>query len=134
MNKICTTCNIEQPIENFHKAKTKKDGYSYTCKLCRQLYHKKHYENNTHNYKQNANDQKNKIKVFLNNYKQTLQCEICKESRHYCLDFHHIENNKEYNISDMAGRGVSINTLMNEIAKCQILCKNCHAEIHFKEK
>jgi len=38
MKKICSTCKIEQDIENFSKNKTKKDGYSYQCKGCRSVY------------------------------------------------------------------------------------------------
>lgn len=38
MNKICRDCNIEKPIEDFHKNKQMKDGYLNSCKLCRKKY------------------------------------------------------------------------------------------------
>jgi len=33
--KICTKCNVERDIKDFHKDITKKDGYYPSCKYCR---------------------------------------------------------------------------------------------------
>jgi len=33
--KICATCKIEKEINEFIKDKTEKDGYTYSCKICR---------------------------------------------------------------------------------------------------
>lgn len=37
MNKICTKCGEEKPLENFHKDKVSKDGYRSQCKTCRNV-------------------------------------------------------------------------------------------------
>ena len=34
LNKICSTCKLEKPIECFHKYKKSKDGYTHRCKNC----------------------------------------------------------------------------------------------------
>ena len=37
--KECTICKKEKSSEEFHKDKTKKDGYKNQCKSCRKKYH-----------------------------------------------------------------------------------------------
>jgi hypothetical protein len=34
MIKLCSKCKILQPIDNFYKQKSTKDGYQYQCKSC----------------------------------------------------------------------------------------------------
>jgi len=38
----------------------------------------------------------------------------------------HINGEKESNISIMSSSGYSIETLKEEISKCEIVCSNCH--------
>ncbi len=129
--KYCTTCNIEQPIDNFHKNKNKKDGHSYKCKSCTKLYHKRHYENNKKSYADQAKEYKEKSRDYVRDVKMSSKCSLCEEDRWFCLDFHHIDTNKEHNISDMVKNRYSIDRIKEEIKKCMIVCKNCHAEIHY---
>ena len=72
--------------------------------------------------------------IWLKEYKKNLQCINCSENHIACLDFHHInKNNKESSVSNMVGIGNSVETIMKEIEKCIVLCKNCHAKIHYSE-
>jgi hypothetical protein len=34
VNKTCNKCNLDKPLNEFHKKKQRKEGYSNTCKLC----------------------------------------------------------------------------------------------------
>lgn len=34
MNKICTGCHEEKPIDQFHKRQYNEDGYNHRCKVC----------------------------------------------------------------------------------------------------
>jgi hypothetical protein len=43
--KPCTTCLIEKPLTEFHKAKRESDGYCDTCKDCKKIYRKNYYLN-----------------------------------------------------------------------------------------
>ena len=38
--KNCSICKKEKDYSEFYKNKSKKDGYSFDCKLCRKEYHK----------------------------------------------------------------------------------------------
>ena len=61
------------------------------------------------------------------------KCEICGYNK--CLrslTFHHIDpSKKDFIIS--AGYGNSFEKLIKEVDKCQLLCHNCHNEVHEKE-
>lgn len=62
--------------------------------------------------------------------------QFCVDEIHYAhlLQFSHNKGETKYTTakgtivhpSDLASRGVSIATLLNEIDKCSILCANCH--------
>ena len=51
-----------------------------------------------------------------------------KEMRDWLVD------DKTGNISDMVNRGYGIPRIQKEIDKCIVLCLNCHAKLHNKEK
>lgn len=48
---------------------------------------------------------------------------------YYVLEFHHKNNNKEFQISDKI---LSWEKMKQEIQKCELLCSNCHRSIHSK--
>lgn len=57
-------------------------------------------------------------------------CQICGYRRACCaLQFHHLVGRKKFSISQ-ANRYTSMETIVSEVAKCVILCSNCHAEVH----
>ena len=135
MNKFCTKCTIEQPIENFHKKKNSKDGHSNTCKSCRVVIHKDHYERNKDKYKLKARSNQKQSRQFIENYKKDKSCVCCGDTRPYCLEFHHIDSDvKDSNIADMGSSGASVKKILEEISKCIVVCRNCHAEIYYKIK
>ena len=58
----------------------------------------------------------------------------CGETEPCCLSFHHKNGDKSGNISDMVNKGYGIKRLQKEIEKCAVLCLNCHAKLHNKER
>lgn len=64
-------------------------------------------------------------------YKAGLKCERCSETHPACLDFHHLDPAaKEGDVGRLA-RGWSLDRLKKEIAKCIVLCSNCHRKEHY---
>ncbi|MFN2598242.1 MAG: hypothetical protein ABR563_13765 [Pyrinomonadaceae bacterium] len=75
-----------------------------------------------------------KIQEWFVGYKQTLACEVCGESHPACLDFHHIDpREKKFSVSTRRDRP-SLQALKDEIAKCRVLCSNCHRKEHWEER
>ena len=90
------------------------------------------YKRNKELTQKRTHDRRNKTKKWLDEYKQTISCEICGESRRYCLDFHHKDPKiKVKSISNLASQGYGIPRIQEEINKCRVLCKNCHAHEHY---
>lgn len=60
------------------------------------------------------------------------KCSTCGYNKcQAALDFHHKDpNKKNFQISKYKKREI----LLEELMKCELLCKNCHAEKHEKEK
>lgn len=61
------------------------------------------------------------------------KCQICG----YCkcndaLDFHHIGDDKEFNIGQAIPRW-KWQRIVDELKKCVLLCSNCHRELHSKK-
>lgn len=72
---------------------------------------------------------------FVSQYKKDKGCLFCKDSNPDHLDFHHIDpSTKKYNISQMVGWGMRIEVILDEIAKCQVLCSNCHRSVEQKRR
>ena len=64
---------------------------------------------------------------WLGEIKQQTGCEICGYNEHpHALQFDHIDP-KEKKFSIGTFRCCSRETLLKEIAKCRVLCANCHA-------
>jgi hypothetical protein len=59
-------------------------------------------------------------------------CESCGYCKNYsALAFHHKDpKNKKFNIDSRQCSNRSCKTLLEEVAKCSLLCMNCHMELH----
>lgn len=43
-----------------------------------------------------------------------------------CMDFDHLSDNKDTEVSKMVGKGASIEKIQAEIDKCELVCACCH--------
>lgn len=68
-------------------------------------------------------------------YKSTLSCEQCPQNHVAALTFHHINpQDKDIDLCRAAHDGWSKERIMTEVKKCKVLCFNCHAILHWKER
>ena len=56
------------------------------------------------------------------------------ESDWVVLEFDHVNGKKINNIANMVQRGWALETIKNEISKCEVRCANCHRRRHYKER
>lgn len=74
------------------------------------------------------------IDAWFRSYKETLCCEVCGENHPACLEFHHTDpKQKKFSVSARRDRP-SLEKLKEEIAKCKVLCANCHRKEHYSLK
>ena len=135
MSKKCSRCKETKPESEFHKHSKRPDGLNTQCKKCRNSYLKNWYKDNKELHLQRVKKSKQRNRDMFLEYKQTLKCTNCPEDRWYVLDFHHKNpEEKEFNISEGLRDKISFKRMMKEVAKCDVLCKNCHAALHYVER
>jgi hypothetical protein len=61
-------------------------------------------------------------------------CDICGERDPIILEFHHLQNDKQCDVSEMVSKGYSWAAILREIQKCQLLCANDHRRITAKQR
>jgi hypothetical protein len=65
----------------------------------------------------------NKFRVLIHLLKHP--CVDCGESDPVVLDFDHLRE-KRLNVSELANRAVAWDEVAAEMAKCEVVCANCH--------
>jgi hypothetical protein len=107
-----------------------KDLYREYHRAYDKIWYQRHKEEVIERHKKKENE----IKQWYQDYKRTLCCMICGENHPACLQFHHRNRvEKSFSIADMARRPTSKQRIINEIKKCDVLCVNCHAKLHWRE-
>jgi hypothetical protein len=72
-----------------------------------------------------------KNKKFIDDYKVARGCSRCSEKRLPCLEFHHLDpNGKKATINYLYKKAYRLATIKEEIEKCEVICRNCHAMEH----
>lgn len=97
----------------------------------RQAYAKKYYLENRQETIERAKRYRRKIKKRILEYKKAHPCK-CGENHPAALDLHHVEE-KDFNISDAIRNGYAWYRIEAELKKCQVVCRNCHAKLHWSE-
>ena len=115
--KICPRC--QQKKELLKDYYVKEDKYAHAwCKSC---------------------SNKNTIVIQQRLKKQAVQykggeCVKCGYNKYDgALDFHHLDpSKKDFSISKR--KNCSLEVVKAELDKCILVCRNCHAELHFEER
>lgn len=94
----------------------------------KKAYIRKHYLANKEYYKEKARVAKLKTRDFVKELKHMKPCSDCNVAYpYYVMQFDHTGTDKCDNVSLMANQGYSKKRILAEIAKCDLVCANCHA-------
>ena len=89
---------------------------------------RQHYADNKEIYTNRTKERKDKIRRHIFDYLNQSECKVCGEQDPVVLQFDHRDpSDKDFAISEAVSRKISIKRINEEIAKCDILCANCHA-------
>jgi hypothetical protein len=94
------------------------------------------YCRNRASHKARVQARKRALRQWFREYKAQLRCERCGESHPACLDFHHLDPGQKVMIpSKLANqRRWSVERILTEVAKCEVICANCHRKEHWPEQ
>jgi len=104
MKKQCIKCNKNKELIDFHKNKSKKDGFNSECKNCYSEYSKKYRQINKKKiaqkrkefYKNNADEMKRRVQYYRDNTSYSNYNELWKqENKEYISQY-----NKNYLINN----------------------------------
>ena len=129
--KVCPACNKRKPAEGYNWKYKAKGIRSATCRECTRLYLRNHYKNNVEYYVNKARRRNNPYRKEISRkvfeYLSSHPCVDCGETDPVVLEFDHIEKkSKKAAVSEMVSRLCSWDTVLREIAKCEVRCANCH--------
>ncbi|QIG70587.1 putative recombination endonuclease VII protein [Rhizobium phage RHph_I1_18] len=132
--KFCKTCQQTKPLSEFYARKRAKDGLQPRCKQCCSGVARTYYTDILRQHDrydkitQSRKERTNRNRTFRESFLEGKSCIRCENADRRVLQFHHVdESTKSGNLADMWGGYASIQTIEAEIAKCEILCANCHA-------
>lgn len=77
-----------------------------------------------------AKEQKKALAIWLVELKSNLACEECGENHPATIDFHHLN----FSLSKAVSSGYGKDLILKEIAKCKVLCSNCHRILHWNSR
>lgn len=118
-DRRCKRCGELKPITEFASAGVVNgvQYFRYKCKPC---------------YLEFKNERRRRNRLKFDEYKKNLACADCGLADFRVIEFHHTDDNKEQNISEMMGFG--FDSIMKEVEKCVPLCANCHRIKHYIDK
>lgn len=125
--KLCNKCGIVKELSAFRIRHGRQDQ---PCKKCYLEYGRRHYQNNKQYYIDKA-DKRNAIvreavRRLVWNYLREHPCVDCGNNDPRVLEFDHVRGKKKYNVSEMQNQRHTVKALLEEIAKCEVRCANCH--------
>jgi hypothetical protein len=120
--KKCSKCAMTLDLSNFHYNKGKPRS---RCKMCMREDLREHYQRNKLDYAVRSKEVRYRLRQFIKTLKETTPCADCGVFYpSYVMDFDH-KFDKRALVSEMVSMG-SMKKLKEEIAKCDIVCSNCH--------
>lgn len=127
--KECIKCKRVLDINNFTKHSKRKR--KNTCRQCVATYHRQHYLANKDTYLKKARIHRLKDRERNRQISRAAKNQPCVDCGvkypYYVMQFDHLpEYEKTFTIGQ--NRLMSIERLESEIAKCDVVCSNCHAE------
>ena len=154
--KKCLRCGVEKDESEFYKDKKQNDGLKIYCKECVRKWNSENKERLNAQKRRYAIEHSDVVKQSQKNYRQTHKnkvneyqalkqterrewvrsfktpCVKCGENRFYVIDYHHIDyTEKNFALGTFSKGWHTKEELLQEIAKCVCLCRNCHAEYHW---
>lgn len=126
--KHCTECCKDKPLDEFSKDASVSDGKRAKCSRC------------TANaaaarYHQNGGREKRRGRMQLRRAEKYAALEPLKDVPcgdcgirfpRVCMDFDHVSGEKILSISKMVHKDFSMEAILAEVAKCEVVCSNCH--------
>lgn len=127
--KTCTKCKNDFSIDGFPTINKKTNKKSSLCANCKREYDREWWAKHKHlklEEKRVRSKRRHKsLRLYIVNFLKKTKCILCEISDWRVLEFHHRDQNeKKFNLAN--GPSYSLREIKIEIAKCDVVCANCH--------
>lgn len=131
--KRCGICRVSRPVDHFHRRGA--SGRQGICRDCRKKTDSERYAANPVAHALLRTKRRKDISLWAFELKRGQPCTDCGLVFHpAAMQWDHTGTNKIEPVAEMSNRGVSKTKILAEIAKCEIVCANCHAVRTFERR
>ena len=135
MRKRCGRCGQEKPVAAFHRWK-RGDGFQPWCKACRKEYDAAYSARTLERRRERRAERKREFVVWYRALKEDRPCADCGgRFPAAAMQWDHLPGSEK--TADVANllRRLCKSRILEEIAKCELVCANCHAirTVHRRE-
>ena len=125
--KRCLRCGETKPYSEFHK-RNRGDGYQVWCKLCRRAYDRDYNLRNQGRWRELKQIHKSDRRRWLRELKTDKPCTDCgKVFPPEAMEWDHLPGTEKLGELGTTLSQRSRKLILQEIAKCELVCANCHA-------
>jgi hypothetical protein len=125
MEKKCNWCGEIKPLNKFHRRGP--NGRQAVCIPCKQEYDKANYRKKAEHHKGVVAARVQEVKLWARTLKDG-PCTDCGGQFHpEAMQWDHVSGSKRWDVGAMTHAGYAKETILKEIAKCELVCANCHA-------
>jgi hypothetical protein len=131
--KVCSRCQVAKPASAFS---TRGGGKLVShCKECNARYHRQRYEQDKRAYVARNREYRNRLKAIIRAAKAKPCADCGKRYPSYVMDFDHRPGERKVGtLTALASRGLCEENIRLEIAKCDVVCANCHRKRTHRRK
>jgi len=138
--KQCNHCQEWKDEEEFSWRWKSLGIRNKACKKCMYEFNNNCYQGDSHEkhlkqVKERTEAARAARKEYVYQYLLTHPCIQCGGSDPRVLEFHHRDpSEKDMDVTHMLSGGYSIKRIEAELAKCDVLCANCHRKVTVEER
>ncbi|HKI32610.1 MAG TPA: hypothetical protein VKA46_12145 [Gemmataceae bacterium] len=132
--KRCPKCQRDLPLSDFGvRTNGRRQPW---CRACQCSYQREYYERHKAYYLKLQDERVERNRRAIREAKDVPCADCGKRYPHYVMDFDHRPGEKKcFNLSIAAGQPrLSWTRMLAEIAKCDIVCANCHRERTYQRR
>ena len=125
--KRCSKCGETKPYSEFHK-RNRRDGYQAWCKSCRKAYDHEYHDRNRGRWQLKKNAFKAEKRQWLRDLKANNACADCGQVfPPETMEWDHLPGTEKLGEISTTFASRSRKLVLEEVAKCDLVCSNCHA-------
>jgi hypothetical protein len=127
----CPRCKDWRPKEEFNYWSVEKGILQTYCRIHQHEALREHYVGHSERVlgrnRRDSRDRREIAREYVFEYLLAHPCVDCGNTNPVVLTFDHVSGTKTANLADLVTHGYSMQTIQTEMAKCEVVCHNCHA-------